>query len=185
LLRCSITHRLAFPSEAAFLANLERQFAAGLDYLQLREKDLSPRDLLRLAQRILALPGCPPLLVNTRLDVALAAHAQGVHLPAGSLPVAPIKRAFPHLICGVSCHSRDELLAAQQQGADFAFLSPVFAPRSKPDDRTPLGLARFAQEVEGLTMPVFALGGITEANAPQCVAAGAAGIAAISLFQRL
>ena len=84
---------------------------------------------------------------------------------------------------GVSCHTLDEARAAEQDGADYIFFGPVFAPRSKPSDLPSRGLDQLAEVAHSVTIPILALGGITKDNASQCTSAGAAGIAAISLFQ--
>jgi thiamine-phosphate pyrophosphorylase len=126
------------------------------------------------------------VLVNSRVDVALAAGAAGVHLPSDSIaPSRWRKLVPPGFLLGVSCHNRQDLERAQAEGADYAYLSPVFAPLSKPDDRPPLGLDGFQQLIAGLTMPVLALGGITWAHQAACEAAGAAGIAGISLSENM
>lgn len=124
------------------------------------------------------------VLISSRVDVALAAGAAGVHLPSGSISPARWRSIVPAgFIIGVSCHNRQDLERAQAEGADYAYLSPVFAPLSKPDDRSPLGLEGFQQLIAGLTMPVLALGGITWAQQVACESAGAAGIAGISLSE--
>lgn len=126
------------------------------------------------------------VLVNSRVDVALAAGAAGVHLPSDSIAPSRWRKLLPPgFLIGVSCHSREELERAQAEGADYAYLSPVFAPLSKPDDRPPLGMEGFKQLIAGLTLPVLALGGITWAHQQACEAAGAAGIAGISLSERM
>lgn len=186
MLRCYITDRRQLPSREALLENIARNLAAGLDWIQIREKDLSARDLFHLVQRAQALPNpaATKILVNTRVDAALAAGAAGAHLPSGS-PSPSRWRAIapPDFLIGVSCHTLDDARAAQQDGADYIFFGPVFTPRSKPADLPPRGLDRLAEAARAVTIPVLALGGITSENALQCTSAGAAGVAAISLFQ--
>jgi thiamine-phosphate pyrophosphorylase len=186
VLRCYITDRRQLPSREALLENIARNLAAGLDWIQIREKDLSARDLFDLVRCAQALPNpaATKLLVNTRVDVALAAGAAGAHLPSGSPPPRRWRAiAPPDFLIGVSCHTLDEARAAEQDGADYIFFGPVFTPRSKSADLPPRGLDRLAEAARAVTIPVLALGGITRESASQCISAGAAGVAAISLFQ--
>lgn len=160
-------------------------FQAGVDYVQLREKDLSAAALRDLARRLLQLRGeaRARLLVNSRVDVAVATGADGVHLPTTALPLAGLRAQIPQLqIVGVSCHNEQEVDEAVAAGADYLLVSPVFATPSKPD-AVPLGLERLKRICAQSSLPVFALGGVSRANAAQCVAAGARGIAGIRLFQ--
>lgn len=186
MLRCYVTDRRGLRPEIALLDVIARNLSAGVDWIQIREKDLSARDLFVLVERALALPNPAgsKILVNTRVDVALAAGASGAHLPAHS-PAPRRWRALapPGFLFGVSCHSADEIRAAQDDGADYAFFGPVFAPLSKASDLPPRGLDGLAQAARAVAIPVLALGGITAGNAQDCRNAGAAGIAAISLYQ--
>ena len=186
MLRCYITGRHSLPAGVALLDNIARNLAAGIEWIQIREKDLSARDLFDLTRQALSLPNPhrSKILVNTRLDVALAAGATGAHLPAGS-PAPRVWRAItpPGFLIGVSCHTLDEVRAAEDQGANYAMFGPVFAPRSKATGLEPRGIEGLAQAARAVNIPVLALGGITAANAEDCVQAGAAGIAAISLYQ--
>jgi thiamine-phosphate pyrophosphorylase len=158
-----------------------------VDWIQIREKDLSARDLLDLVRNVLAQPNprSVKILVNTRIDVALAAGASGAHLPSGS-PAARAWRAMtpPGFLLGVSCHSPEEVRAAAGEGADYVFFGPVFPPLSKPAQSPPVGLGELARSVAAAPeIPVLALGGITRANAAACIEAGAAGVAGISLYR--
>ena len=174
------------PCGATLIDNIAGTLNAGIEWIQIREKDLSARDLFDLTRQALSLPNPhrSKILVNTRIDVALAAGAAGAHLPAGS-PAPRVWRAIapPKFLVGVSCHTLAEVRAAEDQGADYAVFGPVFAPRSKATSLEPRGIEGFAQAVRAVKIPVLALGGITAANAEDCVQAGAAGIAAISLYQ--
>jgi thiamine-phosphate pyrophosphorylase len=186
VLRCYITDRRQLPSREALLDAIARNLAAGVDWIQIREKDLSARDLFDLVQRACALPNpaATKILVNTRIDVALAAGAAGAHLPSGSPPPSRWRAITPpDFLIGVSCHTIEEARSAQQDGADYILFGPVFTPRSKPADLPPCGLDRLAEAAHAVRIPVLALGGITAENALQCASAGAAGVAAISLFQ--
>jgi thiamine-phosphate pyrophosphorylase len=148
--------------------------------IQIRAKQLSPRDLVNLVRRAAAIPGTR-ILVNTRTDIALACGAQGVHLPAGSIAPSTIRRIAPAgFLIGVSCHTVDELRAAENDGADFAVYGPVFASVTK--SVVPIGLDALRNACTSVQLPVYALGGVTPANAPLCIDAGAAGVAGISLF---
>jgi thiamine-phosphate pyrophosphorylase len=151
--------------------------------LQLREKDSNARALHSLACAVLALPRPHNtfVLINSRFDVALAAGAHGLHLPAHS-PSPSLFRphAPPGFLISVSCHNLAEL--QQAQDADYAFLSPIFPSPSKPGYGPPLGLPLLQQACAASRIPVFALGGVNESNAPTCLSAGAAGYASISAF---
>jgi thiamine-phosphate diphosphorylase len=118
--------------------------------------------------------------VNGRADVALAAGAHGVQLPEEGLPVAEVKRAFPSLTVGASCHSVDAVRRAADEGADFVLLGPVFATPGK--EERALGLDVLAAAAAAVTVPVHAIGGVTPARVPDLRAAGARGGAAIRPF---
>ena len=185
------------------LEKIAEATSAGIDYIQLREKDLSTRELERLASQAieviaetkkLATNQCSlntALLINSRTDVALAVEAAGVHLPANDISPAEIKScgAGTHarelsprsLVISVSCHSPEEVTQAEQQGADLALFAPVFEKKDTPGTKA-TGISQL-REVCRYKIPVLALGGITLENAASCLYAGAAGIAAIRLFQ--
>jgi thiamine-phosphate pyrophosphorylase len=123
------------------------------------------------------------VLVNSRVDVALAAGVAGVHLPAGSVAASDWRKITPAgFLIGVSCHWIDEVVRAEQEGADYVLFGPVFAPLSKTSELEARGLEELGRVSRAVRIPVLALGGITWENAEECVAAGASGVAGISMF---
>jgi thiamine-phosphate pyrophosphorylase len=159
-----------------------RAAATGATMIQVRAKALAARELSALVRRVVAVAGGVPVLVNARADVALACAAQGVHLPSGSPAPALFRAIAPAgFLVGVSCHNTEELVRAEREGADFAVYGPIFATRSHPSAQ-PLGLDALALAARRVRLPIYALGGVTEQNAPLCAAAGASGVAGISLF---
>ena len=180
MIRCYITDRLSLPPGVSLLDAIAR---ARADWVQIREKDLPARELFELVKR--ALNFGKKIIVNTRMDVALAAGAAGVHLPDGSIDPDRLRTiAPPGFLIGVSCHSVENVVKNAQKGANYVFLSPIFAPLSKSSNLPPLGLEKLSMASKAVSIPILALGGITESNAQSCVDHGAAGIAAISLYQR-
>lgn len=158
--------------------------AAGVDGLQVRRKACADRDLLALAGAAReASPGPRTLLVNARPDIALAARADGVQLPASGLPVAAVRRAFgTTLLIGRSTHSVDEVRRARDQGADFVIFGPVFETPSKAGWIPARGISSLSAAVT-CGLPVLAIGGIDQSNAQSIVDSGAWGLAAIRWFQ--
>ncbi len=183
-LLCYITDRKALPGEDP-LPIIKQAVAAGIDLIQIRERDLPVRSLLALVEEAVkaASAGATRVLVNDRLDVAVAAGAAGVHLPARGFPVDEVRRNYPELLIGASTHNLEELRRAADGGADFAVFGPVFETPSKKAYGPPGGLEKLAEAARAVNIPVLALGGITLENAADCLRAGAAGLAAISLFQ--
>jgi len=167
------------------LPMIERAVAAGIDLIQIRERELSARELLALAAAAVkrARGTATRILINDRLDVALAAQADGIHLPTHGLPVADVRQRYPELLVGASTHNLEELRRAEEGGADFVVFGPVYETPSKKKYGAPVGLAALAEAARDARIPVLALGGLKEENAAACLAAGAAGLAAISLFQ--
>ncbi len=159
--------------------------------IQIREKDLSARALTCFTRQAIAAarPHGAKVLVNDRLDVALAAKADGVHLRVNSLAAADVRdlvrrKGLTDFLIGVSTHSLAEARAAEAGSADFIVCGPVYDTPSKREFGAPLGLEKFAEICLAVTLPVLALGGITLANLQEPLQRGAAGIAAIGLFVR-
>jgi thiamine-phosphate pyrophosphorylase len=176
-----VTERRAVPdlvaAARAALGGLPSRAVA----LHLREKDLGGRDLLALARSLRA--ACAEvgqlLLVNDRIDVALAAGADGVHLPSAGIPAADARRLLgPGRLVGVSCHALEDVRRARDGGADYATFGPVFDTPSKRAYGAPVGLVALA-EASRLGLPLVALGGVDVERAPRAMAAGAHGVAAI------
>ena len=174
---------------------IEAAVRAEVDWIQIREKDICGKDCAALVRAAIGADEQRHvrILVNDRIDIALAENAGGVHLGRQSIPVAearkfleqnrdPVKQPSP-VLTGVSCHSLAEVNAAARDGADYVFFGPVFATPSKIAFAAPQGLAKLAEACQAAEIPVLAIGGITTDNAASCLSAGAAGIAAIRLFQ--
>ncbi len=153
--------------------------------VQIREKKLSAKELLTLALKAkgIKLPQGTLLLMNERLDLALAAGLDGVHLPENGCSTKELRPLAPKLIYGCSVHSFSALHTAEEAGADYLLFGPVFDTPSKRVYGAPQGLEKLGAICQKTSLPVFALGGITPKNATLCMAKGAYGIAALSLFQ--
>ncbi len=220
LVLCHITDRRQLRS-VPLAVIIRETLRAGVDILQIREKDLPTRQLMALVEEAVSAarefpsavrasrpssvhdepPRQPVILseakdlrssplararvvVNDRLDVALAAGAGGVHLGGQSMPVSTVRQAAPHpFVIGVSCHSLGEAIAAESAGADYLLLGPVFETPSKLKYGPPLGLDELRKVTAQVRRPVLALGGITVERVRPCLEAGAAGIAGIRIFQ--
>jgi thiamine-phosphate pyrophosphorylase len=197
---CYVTDRKALPAAAGhdptsvLIERIEQAARAGVDWIQLREKDLEGRSLFELAARAIAACAASSgkqvrVLINDRLDVARAAQAAGVHLGETSVPAGAVTRwrnrvGPPDFLVGVSCHSLEAAAQAASDGTDYIFFGPVFATPSKQAYGPPQGLQELERVCRAVSLPVLAIGGITAQNAGACLRAGAAGIAAIRLFQQ-
>jgi thiamine-phosphate pyrophosphorylase len=199
LLLYYITDRRQFSGDPAeqerrLLEKISECAAAEVDYIQLREKDLVGHALEKLARRAraaISAGSSTRLLINSRTDVALAAGAHGVHLPAGDLYPSEVRAIMMRAgvrepVIGVSAHSPEEVALAESHGADFGVFAPIFEKNGQPslDGLTRLRQVCYRQQAADPPMPVLALGGLTLENAQKCAAAGAAGIAGIRLFQQ-
>jgi thiamine-phosphate pyrophosphorylase len=178
------------PGTDPLLSAIRNAAAVGVDWIQIREKDLEARALAALVR--LAMDGTrgtgAKILVNDRLDVAIAASAAGVHLGEMSLPVETVaqwRRSAGRMEfqLGVSCHSIEAAKAAERGGADYIFFGPVFSTPSKAAFGPPQEIVRLREVCAAVQVPVLAIGGVTLENAASCMEAGAAGVAAIRLFQ--
>jgi thiamine-phosphate pyrophosphorylase len=182
---CYITDRHNLPADS-LSSKLRDATDAGIDLVQIREKDLGTRSLMELAAEAVSFSRASrtKIVVNDRLDVAWAAGADGVHLGRRSLPMDRVRAIVPgNFIIGVSCHSAREVLEAASAGADYVLLGPVFETPSKLAYGPPLGLSVLKEAAAKVKTPVYALGGITPDRVMMCIEAGAAGIAGIRMFQ--
>ena len=194
-----ITDRSQFPGDEnsrriRLLETITQAIRCGVDYIQLREKDLSPHQLETLARESIQLRTenqelKTGFLINSRTDIAIACEAQGVHLRSNDISPSEVRRIWTKsgmgtdVTIGVSCHSRAEVARAADEDASFAVFGPVFGKISgEKVHASPAGLEALHEACQE-KIPVIALGGVTLENAQACIQAGAAGIAAIRLFQ--
>lgn len=178
-----ISDRNLLPPGLSLLNSVEQALNGGLPAIQLREKDLPARDLFRLAEQLRDMTRRygARLLINDRLDVALAVEADGVQLGGKSLPTAAARRILgPNRLIGCSCHSLADAQQAAVGGADFITFSPVYFTPSKAPFGPPQGLEPLQAVCAASPLPVFALGGIHLERVPAVLACGAAGVALIS-----
>ena len=194
---CYVTDRRVLTNHGDLLPVIRRAVAAGVDWIQIREKDLHSRELLALANEAVKAAGgsATKILVNDRLDIAIAAGAAGVHLAETSVPIGAVntwrggaiykdgKAQGGGFLIGASCHSVESARATEKNGADYLFFGPVFATPSKAAHGAPQGINRLAEVSASVKIPVIAIGGVSLENARECIAAGAVGVAAIRMFQ--
>jgi thiamine-phosphate pyrophosphorylase len=193
---CYVTQGISLNSAdpgRSVLEKIRAAVAARVDWVQIREKDLPAQKLLALVRAAVGVASDGDsnvrVIVNDRLDVAIAAGAAGVHLGSESLPAGKIVRwcragnAPPEFLVGVSGHTFENVREAEDAGASYAFFGPVFDTPAKRPFGPPQGIARLAKVCRGAKIPVIAIGGVNEENGEECMRAGAAGIAAIRLFQ--
>ncbi len=166
-----------------FLPLLQQTFDAGLPALQVREKDLTTKELLGVTQDIIvcARKQNVRVIMNDRIDVAQACQTDGVHLRANSFPVSVARKLLgDHQLLGVSTHSVEEVCRAEAEGADFVVLGPVYSTPSKQAYGQPLGLKVLESAAKQSTIPIFAIGGLTVPRVKEVRQAGAFGVAVIS-----
>jgi thiamine-phosphate pyrophosphorylase len=171
---------------AAILSRIREAAAAGIDLIQIREPWLDDRTLLTLTSEAVdavQTTACR-VVVNDRLDIALAANAPGVHLRGNSFSAARVRASVPRgFLVGRSVHGVDEARAAAASGCDYLIFGTIFPSRSKPPGHPAVGLDALRKVSQSVQIPVVAIGGICVDNAAAAVAAGAAGVAGIELFQ--
>jgi len=161
---------------------VEQALDAGLPAVQLRERDLSTDELLRLAQEIqsITMPYGVPLIINDRVDLMMALNLAGVHLRSNSLPPGSVRQLIgSHRLIGVSTHSAEDVRHACQDGADYVVFGPIFDTPSKRSFGPPLGLDLLADVCRHSRIPIFAIGGITCERVRAVRQAGAHGVAVI------
>lgn len=167
------------------LPELVRTITAHLPaIIQLREKHLKAKQLYDLALKIRhhTQNSNSLLFINERFDVSLATGADGTHFPENSCPLKAAKAAAPGSLAGKSTHSLESALCAEAEGADYLIFGPVFETPSKKQYGPPMGLEKLNKACRNVSIPVYAIGGITPANTPSCIDHGAYGIAALSIF---
>jgi thiamine-phosphate pyrophosphorylase len=178
-----ITDRKLFRDQAAFFEGVEEALKAGIKSVQLREKDLSIKELMSLAYRLKehTRKYNAKLFINDRVDVALAAGVEGVHLGGAGIPVSAARRVCgERMLIGVSTHGVVEALKAEADGADFITFGPVFETPSKMQYGKPVGVDQLEGVSRKINIPVFALGGIKKENVEQVLECGAYGVSLIS-----
>ncbi len=178
-----ITDRKLFKSLCAFYLAIEDALSGGVKAIQLREKDLTARELFEIASwmRELTSKYDAKLFINDRVDIALAVGADGVHLGQKSIPVQAVRDSFGNkLIIGCSTHSLEEALKAEKEGADFITIGPIYETPSKVIYGKPIGVEVLKKTKLSLSIPVFAIGGIKLNNVEDLKESGVDGIALIS-----
>lgn len=167
---------MADPSavEGDYFDALETALAAGIRLVQVRAKHVSTREFTQLARRASELCAAytATLIINDRADLAVSLGADGVHLPAQGLPVDVARRVVGEQLIGVSCHSVNDIIRAEEDGADYVTLSPIFETPSKPGYGPALGLNPLVTAAKLVDIPIFALGGISAERGRECADAG-------------
>ena len=177
-----ITDRAA-AGDRSILEVVRAAIEGGATVVQLREKEGTTREMIEMGQALHAItgPADVPLIVNDRLDVALAIEAEGVHVGLDDMPLPLARRLLgPSCLVGYSPNTVEAALRGQKEGADYLGVGDVFGTPTKPDAGPPIGVEGLAAIAEAASIPVVAIGGITIGNAAAAVRAGAAGVAVIS-----
>ena len=162
---------------------LQRVLTAAVSTVQLRERDLSARELVRLAREVQAVTASrrSQLLINDRIDVALALEGVGVHLRSNSLPVSVARKLLgAQRLLGISVHAVEEVMEAEAQGADYIILGPIYETPSKQMFGPPLGIHTLEKACRLVRIPIIGIGGVTAARAREMRRAGAFGVAVIT-----
>ena len=162
---------------------LQQVLTAAVSIVQLRERDLSARELVRLAREVQVVTAShkSQLLINDRIDVALALEGAGVHLRSNSLPVSVARQLLgTQRLVGVSVHTVEEAIQVESQGADYIILGPIYATPSKQMFGPPLGIHTLETACRLVRIPIFGIGGVTAVRAQQMLCAGAFGVAVIT-----
>jgi thiamine-phosphate pyrophosphorylase len=162
---------------------LERVLAGAEPAIQLRERDLSARDLVRLAGEVQAVMASrkSQLLINDRIDVALALEEVGVHLRSNSLPVSIARQLLgARRLLGISVHAVEEAVQAESQGEDYIVLGPIYETPSKQMFGPPLGIRTLEKACRAVRIPIYGIGGVTALRAPEMRRAGAFGVAVVT-----
>lgn len=178
-----ITDRKLITHYTSLITAVEEALKGGVRAIQLREKDLGTRELLKLAYKMRDLTGQynARLFINDRFDIALAVSAEGVHLPQNSIPVDAVKRVVKNkLLIGVSTHSLKEAEDAEKKGADFITFGPVYVTSSKLPYGEPIGGKALTDVCVEVNIPIYAIGGIKTDNIKELSQTGVSGVAMIS-----
>ncbi|MCX7759741.1 MAG: thiamine phosphate synthase [Hydrogenothermaceae bacterium] len=174
-----ITDRKKF--KKPFLDQIKSVLDKGVRVIQIREKDLPDDELYKLVEDTLEVAKGydVKIFVNSRVDIAVLLGLYGVHLPEKSIPIKVVKQKFSNLVIGKSCHTVEEAIKAQEEGADYIFFSPIFEVEGKSK---PVGLDGLRELLKKVSIPVYALGGINMANVRDVLNTGVYGVAGIRMF---
>ena len=168
-------------SRAGIISDVEQAVACGVEVVQYRNKKGDTREMYEEASRLREICQDAAFLINDRIDIALAVDADGVHLGQSDMPYRAARKLLGQdKVIGITVHNLQEALEAQALGADYLGVSPIFQTQTKADAGRPAGITLIEEIRRWVDTPLVAIGGITLANAPQVIKAGADGICAIS-----